>query len=479
MEWLKKIGRLAVMPRNSMTRRWFVRVFLVIVGFLLVLQVLFTLMLRYYYYEGVESALSSRARLYQRTAEMSRSTDATAWVADSREWITYFSDKDKMELQVLDNHGKIVLSSTGFLPSETTVPIDYRRAIVSEDGQSFWRGTVEKEQVMTLTVLQKDASGDVVGALRYVVSLSLVNRQVWLLSLLLFGFILLIIFFVFLSGVFFISSVIYPVTALSRAAHRIALGEYDVRIEKNRDDEIGRLCDSINFMAGEIEASEKLKSEFISSVSHELRTPLTAIKGWSETLQQTPEDRELVSQGLGVIGSEATRLSGLVEELLDFSRMESGHIALQQETVDIAAQLNAAVFLYRDRAERAGVKLECHVCPGLPPVQGDAARIQQVLINILDNAVKYSCDGDRVRVEAALVPDGVQIVISDTGIGIDAEQLELVRRKFYQTSATNPGSGIGLAVADEIVRLHGGVLELDSEPSVGTTVTVTLPVTAE
>ena len=476
--------RLRALPKkllvhNSLTRRWLTHVFAVIVVFLLVLQVLFTLMLRYYYYQSVESALDSRAALYQRTMEMTASAEDADWNAGSRELIAYFTDKDKMELQVLGAGGKVLLSSNGFVPDETAVPMDFRQALQSEDGEGRWRGSVEGEQTMALTVLQKNADGAVVGALRYVVSLTLVNRQVVLLSLLLFGFILLIVFFVTLSGVYFINSIVNPVAAVSHTARRIAMGEYDVRLDKHYDDEIGRLCDSINYMAGEIGAAEQVKNEFISSVSHELRTPLTAIKGWSETLQAAPEDRELTSQGMAVIGKEATRLSGLVEELLDFSRMESGRITLKVAKLDVLAELEEAVFLFRDRAARAGIRLEYCPCETLPPVTGDADRIKQVLVNILDNAVKYSRPDDRVRVEAAAMPQGVQIVISDTGIGIEPEKLAKVREKFYQTDPGNPGSGIGLALADEIVRLHGGQLEIDSELGVGTAVTVTLPFVQE
>ena len=466
-------------PRNSLTRRWLTHVFAVIVGFLLVLQVLFTLMLRYYYYQSVENALDSRAALYQRTMEMAAGKESVSWDTGSRELIAYFTDKDKMELQVLSAGGNVLLSSNGFVPDETASPMDFRLAMQSENGEGRWRGSVEGEQTMALTVLQKDQNGAVIGALRYVVSLTLVNRQVALLSLLLFGFILLIVFFVTLSGVYFINSIVNPVAAVSHTARRIAMGEYDVRLDKHYDDEIGRLCDSINYMAGEIDAAEQVKNEFISSVSHELRTPLTAIKGWSETMQTAPEDAELMSQGLAVIGKEATRLSGLVEELLDFSRMESGHIALKVTKLDVLAELEEAVFLFRDRAARAGVRLEYCPCDALPPVMGDADRIKQVLVNVLDNAVKYSRPDDRVRVEAATVPQGVQIVISDTGVGIEEEKLANVREKFYQTDPGNPGSGIGLALADEIVRLHNGQLEIDSEYGVGTAVTVTLPIAKE
>ena len=229
-------------------------------------------------------------------------------------------------------------------------------------------------------------------------------------------------------------------------------------------------------MAEEIGATEKMKNEFLSSVSHELRTPLTAIKGWSETLQAAPEDRELVSRGLAVIGKEAERLSGLVEELLDFSRMESGHIVLKRQRLDVLAELEETVFLFRDRAARAGLSLEYSDGEELLPVMGDPARLRQVFVNLLDNAVKYTPRGGRIRVEAAQLPGRVQVVISDTGVGIAPEELPRVRQKFYQTDPANPGSGIGLALVEEIVRLHGGRMEMDSEPGVGTAVTVLLPV---
>ncbi len=477
---MERIKRLVNLPkklfvRNSLTRRWLTHVFVVVVVFLLVLQVLFTLMLRYYYYQSVQTALDSRAALYQRTMEMTAVTETTNWDTGSRELIAYFTDKDKMELQVLGVNGKVLLSSNGFVPDEAITPMDFRLALESEDGEGRWRGNVQGEQTMALTVLQRDASGQLVGALRYVVSLTLVNRQVLLLSLLLFGFILLIVFFVSLSGLYFVNSIINPVVAVSHTARRIAMGEYDVRLDKHHDDEIGRLCDAINYMAEEIGAAEQVKNEFISSVSHELRTPLTAIQGWSETMQAAPEDGELATQGLAIIGKEAARLSGLVEELLDFSRMESGRITLKLTELDVLAELEETVMLFRDRAARAGVRLEYCPCDTLPSVMGDADRIKQVLVNILDNAVKYSRPDDRVRVEAAAMPCGVQIVISDTGIGIEEEKLAKVREKFYQTDPGNPGSGIGLALADEIVRLHNGQLEIDSEFGVGTAVTVTLP----
>lgn len=479
MEWLKNravsfVSRLV--PQNSLTRRWFRNAFCLIVLFLLVLQVLFTGMLRYYYYESVENALESRAALYRRTMELSAGTETAPWEMRSRKLIAYFTDKDKMELQVLDHAGQVLLSSSGFVPStEKTLP-DYQQAVLSPDGCGVWQGrTRAGEPVMALTVIETDEAGVPIGALRYVSSLLSVNRQVFLLSVLLFGFILLIIFFVLLSGSYFIRSIVVPVLDIGYTARRIAMGEYDARLERRYNDEVGDLCDTINFMAGEIGAAEQMKNEFLSSVSHELRTPLTAIKGWSETLLAAPQDRQLTEQGLDVIGKEAHRLSGLVEELLDFSRMMSGRMALRWEKLDVLAELEEALFLFRDRATRAGVQLQYSEFPELPPVWGDADRIKQVFVNLLDNAVKYSRPGDCVEVRAAAGADGVEVVVRDTGIGIPAEALPHIRQKFYQVDANAPGSGIGLALVEEIVRLHKGRLDIASEPEKGTVVTVFLP----
>jgi len=466
-------------PQNGLTRRWLRNAFFLIVVFLLALQLLFTVMLRFYYYQSAENALESRAQLHRRTMEVYWGADTLLDEEVSREIIASFNDKDKMELQVLDADGRVLLSSSGFVPSVTRTP-DFTRALTSAEGQGVWRGRSDtREPVMALTILVRDGDGKLSGGLRYLISLTAVDRQIVFLSLTLLGFMLLIIFFVSLSGWYFINSIITPVAAVNKTARRIAMGEYDARLEKRYNDEIGELCDTINFMAGEIAAAERMKNEFISSVSHELRTPLTAIKGWTETLQNESGDSELTAQGLAVIGKEARRLTGIVEELLDFSRMESGHMALRRERVDLQAELEEAVFLLRDKAHRSGVVIDYVRRETLPHPRGDAARLKQVFVNLLDNAVKYSRSGDRVRVEAAALADGIQVVVSDTGVGIPPEQLPLITQKFYQAQPGEPGAGIGLAVSEEILRLHGGRMEIDSEWGVGTTVTVWLPAERE
>ena len=229
-------------------------------------------------------------------------------------------------------------------------------------------------------------------------------------------------------------------------------------------------------MADELQTSNQIKNDFISSVSHELRTPLTAINGWGETLMTTPpEDREMLGKGIHVILSETDRLSSMVEELLDFSRMESGRLTLVKTRMDLLAELDDAVLMYQARAKREEKEFVYHEPATLPFVFGDRSRLRQVFVNIIDNALKYTDKGDTIRVSAMAEAEWVVITVSDTGLGIAAEDLPQVMQKFYKANMTRRGSGIGLAVANEIVGLHGGTLTIQSEYGVGTAVIITLP----
>jgi len=228
-------------------------------------------------------------------------------------------------------------------------------------------------------------------------------------------------------------------------------------------------------MALELQENEKMKNDFISSVSHELRTPLTAIKGWAETLMDDSVDRETTKKGIGVIIKESERLSGMVEELLDFSRLQSGRLQLSLTKLDLVAELSDAVLMFTERARQEQIRLDYDEPMDILPIMGDANRLRQVFVNILDNALKYSDAGDSITVVVLRQENNAVITIQDTGIGIAPADLPKIKTRFYKANATRRGSGIGLAVADEIVTMHGGSLELDSREGVGTRVTITLP----
>ena len=224
--------------------------------------------------------------------------------------------------------------------------------------------------------------------------------------------------------------------------------------------------------------TENMKNEFISSVSHELRTPLTAIKGWAETMCMEA-DPDTVQRGVHVIVNETERLSEMVEELLDFSRMQSGRFSLQCATMDVLAELGDAVLIYTEKAKRENIHIIYQEPEMLPFVYGDKNRIRQVFINVIDNAIKYSNPGSTITVSAEEVGNMIQVTITDNGVGISAADLPRVKTKFFKANHTRRGSGIGLAVADEIITMHGGRLDITSELNVGTNVTITLPVEAQ
>ena len=221
-----------------------------------------------------------------------------------------------------------------------------------------------------------------------------------------------------------------------------------------------------------------MKNDFISSVSHELRTPLTAIRGWGETAKMSlGTDEELVARGLDVVLGEAERLSNLVEDLLDISRMQSGRMTVNNvQPVDVAYLLSAVSDMYTELATKQGIELFY-----TPPVQAaivmaDTDRLKQLFINVIDNAVKYTEKGGLVLVAQTQEEGCVRIVVKDTGVGIPAEDIDKVKEKFFKSNKTVRGSGIGLAVADEIIKQHQGLLFIESTEGVGTTVTIVLPI---
>ena len=233
-------------------------------------------------------------------------------------------------------------------------------------------------------------------------------------------------------------------------------------------------------MAGELNQAEKAKNDFISSVSHELRTPLTAIKGWGETAKMSlGTDEELVERGLDVVLSEAERLSNLVEELLDFSRMQSGRLTVNTRPINIIDIVSVATDMYAELGKKQGLEISFTKPDNKVMVMGDPDRLKQVFINIIDNAVKYTEKGGLVLVTTEQEEGCVKVIVKDTGVGIPAQDIDHVKEKFFKSNKTVRGSGIGLAVADEIMKQHNGLIFLESTEGVGTTVTVVFPLYEE
>jgi len=317
-------------------------------------------------------------------------------------------------------------------------------------------------------------SGTPKNAIRIITSLDKIDGQIAAFTIAIGAGSILIILLLLILGMYFIKSIIQPIRKIGSNARKLATGDFSVRIEAEQDDEIGELCSVFNYMADELESSEHIKNEFISSVSHELRTPLTAIKGWSETITEIDDER-MRKKGLGIITRETERLSAMVEELLDFSRMQNGKLSLQTSNIDIIDELADAVLMYGEKAKDDKITLDFEESEEIAIVNGDKNRLRQVFINIIDNAIKYTGAGGTVNVRFEKSNEHIVIYIADNGCGISKTDLPKIKNRFFKANNTVRGSGIGLAVADEIVKMHGGSLDISSELGKGTTVSITLP----
>ncbi len=468
------------MIKSGITVRWLVTTILVIAMILACISVSVVLVLKDYYYDTVEAKLQSLAQSSAIADYFSSylNSEDDDFSARAQEYVDNYQDFNIAELWVINKHGTPIVTSTGFISGNEECP-DYDEALQSVSGRAVWRGSLSTgEKVMAISVLLPRTKGLSNGAVRYIISLEQVDIQLWKITFVVSVICIFALALVVFSGLFFIRSIVVPVKKLNAATRSIAAGNYKEKIElpKRYDDELAELAESINYMTDEIDRTDKLKNDFISTVSHELRTPLTAIKGWTETLLCiNSSSDETVNNGLRVIQNETERLYTLVEDLLDFSRMESGRMTLHLKRIDIIAELDDAVYVLKDRAGREGKELYYSSPEYAAPVNADPDRIKQVFVNIIDNAIKYTPAGGKISILAMIDSANVRIRVADTGCGISPEDLPRIKEKFYKANFTTKGSGIGLAVCDEIINLHKGTLEISSVYGEGTEVNITLP----
>lgn len=478
------MGRINYKPREhsgrfsgsrSIAMRWTVNTLSVVAVILVVVNVSIYYFTRQYYYGSARSYVVSEASTAEMVLTRLYENLSLNYTAEVREFIENFEKKEQIEMMAINSSGKVTLSSSGFSPDAEYDMPDYEQALKSEDGLGVYQGHSGGENILAVTIVVGRQSSNI-SALRFVSSLELVDKQlsaIMAIALGISGFLLIV---VILMGVYFVKSICVPLAQISQTAKKLATGNFSERIPVTSRDEIGQLSEAFNDMANDLENSEQIKNDFISSVSHELRTPLTAIKGWGETLA-SGYDPETFDKGMKVIVGETARLEQMVEELLDFSRIQSGRFTLQMATIDVIAELEDALLIYNDKAKKEHISLSYNEPEFMCAVVGDKSRLRQVFINIIDNAFKYTESGGSIEVIAEIQQKKgcVVIIVSDTGVGIAAEDLPKVKQKFYKANNNKHGSGIGLAVAEEIISMHGGELDVDSVLGEGTTVTITLP----
>ena len=242
---------------------------------------------------------------------------------------------------------------------------------------------------------------------------------------------------------------------------------------------IDKLANTLNLMATEIDKREALKNEFISSISHELRTPLTAIKGWIITIKEDLTDVETVNMGFDILQNEAERLTAMVEELLDFSRLLNTGVKIIKEKVNVCDFMEEIYYYMKPRANRENIDFKLEISNDIDNAFFDENRIKQVLINLLDNSFRFTNVGGKVTLKFMNDDESIKFIVEDTGVGISEEDLPRVKEKFFKGKESKSQNGIGLSISDEIIKAHGGQMYIESRLSIGTKIFVVLPLHKE
>ena len=478
------MGRLSDMKKKpvfrikGLRRRWLVNTVGVVTALGLVCVLAVTTLFAAYYQSTMESDMRYRART---TTEFFSDYLNLSYNQYYQSCITYaqtFEDKNNLELQFINADGRIVASSYGSWSGSSPTTPDIEKAIKNRSIEPFL-GTnpATGERIMAVSSPMIYNNGEVIGVLRYVTSTAIMEIRVIRVAVYSIMALFIVLAIVLFSSNYYIRSILVPLGDIIEKAKKITNGSYGIQIQTGYDDEIGELADTINEMSMKINQNEKMQTEFISSLSHELRTPLTAITGWSETLLATENLKGDTRRGMKIIHREAGRLTEMVLELLDFTRIQDGRMTLNIEVTDIRAEFEDTIYMYGSRLAQDGIRLEYFdYDQDIPEISCDPKRLRQVFLNILDNAAKHGKEGMLIEASMTCKEDMVVVKIRDYGPGIPEDELPLVKKKFYKGSSKARGSGIGLAVCDDIIALHGGTLTLDNAQGGGTLVTVEIPI---
>jgi signal transduction histidine kinase len=277
-------------------------------------------------------------------------------------------------------------------------------------------------------------------------------------------------------GVILSQRISAPVRALTAATEQMYAGDLSARVAYQSNDELGKLSQTFNAMSAQLESTFETLRRFVLDAAHELQTPLTALRTNLELAadEQAAEKRtEYVAQSQQLV----ERLSRLTGDLLDLSRLESGRWNEPFEPLDLAALVREGCEPYAARAEQAGQELILEIEPGEAVLSGSSQKLRSALRNLLDNALKFTPAGGTIRVRLVEEDNGLRLTVSDSGIGIPADEVEMLFNRFHRArnAAAYPGSGIGLAIVRAVVEAHGGSVAAENNAEGGACFTLCLP----
>lgn len=448
---------------------------IVIILTVLILDVLTLLCLKGYYYKNTQNTLVNQLDSYINFYQKYLANNKL--IENIYENMDVFWNTNQEQIEVLDSNGKLLMDSYGIRDSEILSTPDIERAKLGEVG--VWNGKIksynDKVMIVSKAIKSKINPDEIIGIVRIIFSLKEVNKIIDSFSLLFLIISLVVIALGIIMSLIIAKDIVSPIKKITVVAKEMAKGNLNIRSDVTDNIEIAQLSKTLNYMGCELEKREKLKNEFISSVSHELRTPLTSIKGWAITLKYDCSDIDTVALGLDIIEKESDRLTEMVEELLDFSKLINGVISLNIKEHDVKSFIEYIANYMRPRAEREGKKFSITIDKNIGIGYFDENRLKQVLSNIIDNAFKFTEENGKINLNTKVEGEYLVFIVKDNGIGISNRDLPRVKDKFYKGKNSKARNGIGLSICDEIVTLHGGVLEVRSKESEWTEIIVKIP----
>ncbi|MDU4892151.1 MAG: HAMP domain-containing sensor histidine kinase [Clostridium sp.] len=440
----------------------------------IIIQIILYGMIRSYYYKNLRESIEGQIKISSDFYNTYLSGDSLKEnIFNNRDM---FWSNTTCRVQVIDLEGRVIMDSSGYIdnkPVTTPEVTDALKKIPSTSSKIYTNTDFKDGTINAATSLYYDTS--VGGVLRFSASTAPVEMVIRKFTYMILGFGALVIAIASTVSLFIANSLMKPLNLVCRGAEKMARGNFKEAIPKYSRDEVGKLAETLNFMSDEIQKNERLKNEFISSISHELRTPLTSIKGWAIILESSDlKDKDEVMEGLKIIEEEVGRLTYLVEELLDFSKLSSGKITLSKEMTNVEEFCLGILKQLEPRFESKVIDVNFNSNTS-NKIELDRNRMKQVLINVLDNSIKFSPKKSRIKFDLSEDKEWIKLIIEDEGYGISRQDLPHVKEKFYKGRNVNSSNGIGLSICDEIIGLHGGRFEIESELGEGTKVTISLP----
>ena len=381
------------------------------------------------------------------------------------------------QVQILDNSSNVLFDSLG--SSKIGTKIKSTDVINANKGEYSYQKIINKktgEEVIALSYPLSDNQKQI-GIIRLISSTAKVKENVnnQMIIFLFFGFTI----FLFALVVSFYASKrwIVPIKNLTKVGEKLAQGDFKVKASEDGKNEISELGQTLNYMSENIVKREDMKNEFISSVSHELRTPLTSIKGWAITLQakEIQKNEDMLNQGLTIIENEGERLSLMVEDLLNFSRLSSTSFQYEKEDLNIVEIAKEVYQQLYPRSLNEKINFDFKTAYEEITVNCDKNRMKEVFINIIDNAMKFTPKDGHIDIFINKEDENVNIEVKDDGEGIKEDEISFVSSKFFKGSSSKSQTGLGLSICEEIVKAHDGKLVIKSKYTVGTSVIVVLP----